>query len=229
MTQILLIRHARNDWVGKRLPGRTPGIHLSPDGRREAEQLAARLDGYPLDAIFSSPLERAVETAHYLAEPRGLEVEQMIELADVDTGDWTGLSIEDLRNDDRWRALLAAPTLVSLPGGESLWDAQTRAVSALEEIRHRHPGQVIAVVAHADIIKTLVAHYIGLPLDLFRRLRVSTASVTVLRLSGAGPRLLALNDTGNVPSPPGDPPAAPPRSADGHEGGHGAGHEGGHG
>ena len=201
MSVILLVRHAKNDWVGKRLPGHTPGIRLSEEGHQEARDLAARLDGYPLEAVYSSSLERALQTALYVAEPRGLAVIEEPRLKDVDTGDFTGREITEAAKDPLWISVQFAPSLARFPGGESISALQARAVSALEEIRTRHTKPVL-VVAHADVIKVLIAHYVGLPLDLFQRLEIDTASVSTLSFGKTGAHLHALNYTGGLPSLP---------------------------
>lgn len=202
MTHVLLVRHARNDWVGKRLPGRTPGILLSEEGHAESRALAERLNGYPLDAVYASSLERAVQTARYLAEPRALPVLEVPDLVDLDTGDFTGRDIEQASKDPLWRNVIMSPSIARFPGGEGMWDMQVRAVRAMERIRMAHEGRPVAVVAHADVIKSIVAHYIGLPFDLFQRLEVSTTSVSILSFGAHGARLLAMNLTGSVPQPP---------------------------
>jgi probable phosphomutase (TIGR03848 family) len=207
MAHLLLVRHARNDWVGKRLPGQTPGILLNDEGHAEARALAERLKDYPLDAVYSSSLERAMQTAGYLAEPRGLEVVAVAGLKDLDTGEFTGRDLAEAAKDPLWAVIKASPSIGRFPGGESLHDMQVRSVRAVEEIRLRHEGGAAAVVAHADVVKAVVAYYLGLPLDLFQRLDVATASVTVLSFGAFGARLQALNLTGAVPPPP-EPAAA---------------------
>lgn len=200
--QLLLIRHARNDWVGKRLAGWSPGVHLNEEGHREAAALAERLEGYPIDAVYSSPLERALETARYITEPRGLEPRLLEAVGEVGYGSWTGKALEDLRDEPLWVTAMHNPSGVRFPGGESICDVQSRVVSSLEALRAEHEQGVIAVVAHGDVVRIAVAHYLGLHVDLFQRLVVSTASLTVLRLTSHGPRVLVLNDTGSVPPPP---------------------------
>ncbi len=199
MDVLYLIRHATNDALKQGyLIGRTPGIHLNAEGRVQAEALADRLARVDLAAVYSSPMERAVETATPLAARHGLEVAIHPGLNEVDCGRWTGVPIEAARRRRWWRAILLHPSRSSLPGGESLWEVQVRMVQALEEIRALHPGEAVAVVSHADPIRAAIAHYIGLPLDLYRRLRVSPASITLLSLGEEIPRLLCLNDTSHL-------------------------------
>ncbi|RME36187.1 MAG: histidine phosphatase family protein, partial [Thermoflexia bacterium] len=180
-TTLLLIRHATNDLLTThRLGGRTPAVHLNDQGRAEAEALADRLARRNLAAVYSSPMERALETAQAVAARHGLEVHVHPGLHEVDCGQWSGLPLAQVRGNPRWLALETYPTLNPYPEGETIWQVQVRVVAALEEIRSAHPGQSVAVVSHADPIRAAVAHYIGLPLDLFRRLLISPASLTVL-------------------------------------------------
>jgi probable phosphoglycerate mutase len=211
MTQLLLVRHAHNDWVDSRLAGWTPGVLLNERGHQEARALAARLAGYRLDAVYSSPLERAQQTAAYLAEPLGLTVRSLDGVGEVRYGQWTGQALADLRQQPLWRTVQASPSLIRFPDGESLAEVQARAVASLEAVRASHPAGTVAVVSHGDVIKAAVAYYVGAHLDMFQRLVVATAALTVLRWTEHGPRLLLFNDTGTVPPPPtAEPGSAPP-------------------
>jgi probable phosphoglycerate mutase len=191
--KLLLIRHGLTDWTGKRLPGRTLGIHLNEVGRAQVHALAQRLASLPLGAIYASPLERALETAGPLAAAHGLDFRVNDGLGDVDCGEWAGRDLEDLRQEALWQVIQAPPSAARFPGGESLREARDRIVAALDGIRDAHQGQVVAVVSHADPIKLAVAHFVGVPLDLYHRLLVSPASVTALDLDSLGMRLICLN------------------------------------
>ncbi len=195
MTVFYLIRHAENDWIGKRLPGRRPGLHLNARGRAQAEALALALADVPFVAIYTSPLERARETAAPLARRHGLRLRSREALAEVDPGAWEGQLLSRVRRQMLWRVVQQAPSLVRFPGGESFLDVQGRVVGELENLRRLHPGETVACVSHADVIRVAVAFYLGLPLDLFHRLTVSPASITVLRVEDDGVRLVCLNDT----------------------------------
>ena len=197
---LLLIRHATNDWVGKRLAGWTPGVHLNDEGRAQAVALARRLAVIPLDAIYCSPLERTLETAEPLAAAHGLNIEIREALGESRIGDWTGRTLEELQKEDLWAVVQAYPGGVRFPGGESMHETQARMVAALDAIRGAHPGQTVAVVSHSDPIKLAVAYYAGLPLDLFQRLVISPASVTALAFSRFGPRLVCMNYVDALPS-----------------------------
>lgn len=201
MTTLLLVRHATNDWVGERLAGWTPGVHLNAAGQQQAHELAERLAHIPIKAIYSSPLERALETVAPLADRLRLPVEQDPDLGEVYYGQWTGMPLKAMRETDLWSLLMIAPSLARFPDGESLLEAQTRVIGALERLRRTHPDDTILAVSHADILKAAVAHYLGLHLDLFQRLVISPASVTVLRFAAPGhARLEHFNDTGVLPS-----------------------------
>ncbi len=213
MTQLLLIRHAHNDWLNNRLAGWTPGVGLNAEGHAAAAALAQRLRDYPIDALYSSPLQRARETAAYLAAPRGLTVQDVPSLGEVDCGEWTGRRLEDLQADPLWARLRAYPSGTPLPCGESIAAVQRRSVAAVEAIAAERPDDVVAIVSHADVIKTIVVHYVGIPIDLYRRLVIDPASLSVLRLTAEGPQLLLLNDTGAIPHPPA-PTSRPPAAAD---------------
>jgi len=197
---LLLIRHAQNDWVGERLAGWTPGVHLNEVGRAQAAALAQQLAEVPLAAIYSSPLERTLETAQPLAETRDLTVEVREGLGEARYGDWTGRSLEELQKEELWPVVQVYPGGARFPGGESMREVQARIVAEIDAIRDAHAGQTLAVISHSDPIKMAVAHYAGLPLDLFQRLTVAPASVTAFAFTKFGPRLLCLNHTGSLPS-----------------------------
>ena len=199
MTRLLLIRHGTNDYQESDiLAGWTPGVHLNREGRAQAESLAQRLSPVEVEAIYASPLERTLETAEIVAAPHGLPVAVREGLGEVRFGRWAGQSLERLRRRRLWRAMQIAPSTARFPGGESPREMQARVVAELEELRASHPRQTVVVVSHADTIKAAVAFYIGLPLDLFQRLVVSPASLTVLELGSPVPHLACLNDTGHL-------------------------------
>jgi probable phosphoglycerate mutase len=212
MTDVLLIRHATNDWVGDRLAGWTPGVHLNEQGRGQAAALARRLAPWPIQAIYSSPLERAVETAQAVAAGRNLDIVIEAGIGESHYGDWTGQSIKELVKTPEWLQVQFTPSLACFPNGEAMGDMQTRAVAVVERLRRQHLNGVVAIFSHADVIKAVAAYYAGVPFDLFQRLMIDTASVTWLHFTPHGPRLMRLNDTGALepPEPPAshDPPAS---------------------
>ena len=195
MPIVLLIRHGENDHVKKgRIAGRTPGVHLNESGRLQAQALADRLKDAPIKAIYSSPLERAMETATPLAQALDLEVIPRPGLIETDIGDWAGKTVKSLSRLKIWRAVQFTPSRVNFPGGEAFRDSQFRICQELEVLAAQHdPKDLIACFSHADPIKMAVAYYLGMPLDTFQRLMVSTCSITALMIGEHGCRLLNLN------------------------------------
>jgi probable phosphoglycerate mutase len=193
VTTFLLIRHATCDPVGKRLAGRAPGVSLNAEGREQATRLATWLAAVRVDAVYASPLERAQETAAYLAEPRGLPVHGDAAFTDIDFGEWTGRAIDTLADDAHWRRFNEFRSVTRPPGGELMLEAQARAVAGLDALALRHAGHTVVVVSHADVLRTVVGHFAGAPLDLFLRLEISPASVTTLVLHDWGAQLRAVN------------------------------------
>jgi probable phosphomutase (TIGR03848 family) len=195
MRLLLLLRHAVTEHTGARLSGWMPGLHLTEAGREQAEALARRLEAVPLDAVYASPLERCQETAAAVAGARGLKVETLEDVGEVRYGDWTGRAIKELGKEPLWKVVQATPSAARFPEGESLFEMQARAVLAVEGLREAHPSQTVAVCSHADVIKALVCHYLGMHLDLVQRVAVGPASVTAIAF-GPVPSLVRLNDTG---------------------------------
>ena len=198
MTTLLLIRHGRTATAGRRLTGWTPGVHLTAEGRRQAEGLVERLRGVRIDAIASSPLERCRETAAPLERDRGLRASVRKDLGELHLGDWTGRSIASLARSKAWSRVQFLPSRMRFPGGESFAEAQARAMGALEEIAADHPRGRVAVVSHADLIRLVLAQLLGVHLDLFQRIVVDTASVSVVTLGEGMPMIAKVNDTGDL-------------------------------
>ena len=194
MPTLLLIRHGENDYLKKnKSPGRLPGIHLNTRGRQQAAELAQTLSSLPIKALYSSPLERAVETAEPLSQSLGLEIQLRPDLTDTDVGAWEGRSWKVLGRTRLWKVIQETPSQFQFPGGETFVQTQLRIVRTLDAIARAHTEELIAVVFHADPIKMAVAHYLGLPLDNFQQLTAHTGSVTILKMDGSFVKLLALN------------------------------------
>ena len=195
MPLLLLIRHGENDYSKKgRLAGRLPGVHLNKRGQKQAEELAEALAEVPLKAVYSSPLERAMETAEPIAKARKLHVIREPGLIEANVGQWEGKSVRRLALSKYWRIVQRAPSRAGHPGGETFLQTQTRIVSTLDAICAKYkPRDIIACVFHSDPIKLAIAHYIGLPLDHFQRLGCDTGSVTALVIHESGAYLMKLN------------------------------------
>ncbi len=199
VTCVLLIRHGENEYVAQgKLAGRTPGVLLNERGRQQAAALAYRLADVKLDAVYSSPLERCMETAQAVADAKHLPVCSDAGLLEVDYGEWQGGILKELGASPIWKRMQANPSRFCFPQGETLRTMQNRLVDAIEEIRARNPNQTVAVFCHADPIKSVLAYYLGLPLDLFGRIGIDTASVSTLALREAGCMVVGMNDTGRI-------------------------------
>src|SRR5262245_1046881 len=214
-TVVLLVRHGTTETTGKELPGRAPGLHLSDHGRRQAEDVAARIGAIaqpPADdrprngqrpkpprvaAVYASPLERTRETAAPIAGALGLEVVPDEGLLELDTGEWTGIELKAAMKRKEWATIQRYPSGFAFPGGESFLAMQTRMVSTLDRLRAAHPGETIVAVSHADPIRAAVAHAMGTHLDLFQRIVVSPCSLTAIASSDGGPIVLKVNETGS--------------------------------
>ena len=196
MPLLLLIRHGENDYVKTRkMAGRLLGVHLNEKGKKQAEMLAEALKDVPLKAIYSSPLERAVETAQPIAKMHRLKLIEDPDLMDTDVGKWQGRSWRVLGLTKVWRIVQNAPSRFRFPDGESFPEAQTRCVNALERIikKHDKPKDIVAVVFHADPIKLVICHFLGMPLDHFQRLGCDTGSLTAINTGEARAALTKLN------------------------------------
>ena len=187
MTTLLLIRHGENNMVGKRLAGRLPNVHLNDNGRRQAEEVARALCKAPIKAIYSSPLERAVETAQPLAQALNLEIQPAPGLIEVGFGDWTGKTLKQLSRLKLWKVVQEKPSEMRFPNGESFREAQQRAVAQVECMAGAHDEKdMLACFSHGDIIRLLSAHFLAIPLDEFQRVGADPASITVVHFGKKG-------------------------------------------
>ncbi len=200
MTQLLLIRHAVNDYVKTgRLAGWTPGVHLNEEGQRQAEALGRRLADAPIRHLYSSPLERTMETAEAIRQHHPhLTIQTHDGIGEVRYGDWEGLGIAELSRRKLWQVVQEYPSRAVFPGGEAMRDVQMRMVSALESLAAAHPGDLVAVVSHADLIKMALAHFLGMHLDAFQRIIVAPASISTLSLGFGRPYVVSVNDVAHV-------------------------------
>lgn len=184
-TRILLIRHAEYDLLDRGiLAGRMSGWGLNERGRAQSKALGKALAGRTLAAVVASPLERARETACSIAAPHRLEVQIEPGLDEVDFGQWSGRGIAELHHDPAWRAFNRFRGVAAPPAGETMLAVQARALTVLVELRDRFPNAEVAAVSHADVIKAVLAHALGMPLDLFQRLVIGPASRSILVLGG---------------------------------------------
>jgi probable phosphomutase (TIGR03848 family) len=195
MPTILLIRHGENEYVAKgRLAGRLPGVHLNANGLQQAEAVAQALKNAPIKAIYSSPLDRCIETAQPLAEALKMDVIPRTGLLEVDFGDWQDKTLKQLRRRKLWKVVQDNPARMKFPGGETFGDAQMRIAQEMEALSKLHASkEMIACFSHSDIIRLAVAYYIGTPLDLFQRISISPASISTFHLGKMGVRVINVN------------------------------------
>lgn len=173
-----------------------PNIHLNDKGRAQVEALATRLSGVKLKAIYSSPLERAMETAEAVARHQNhLEVQIEERVGEVRYGSWTGKYLKQLARTRLWQLVQHSPSMAQFPDGESLREVQDRAVSAMEYIIRLNPKGPVAIVSHGDVIKIVIAFYGGLHLDNFQRFAVDTSSISIVNVAEVGATIARLNDT----------------------------------
>ena len=195
---LFLVRHGQTTFnVEGRLPGQMEGVALTDEGRRQAYRAAVSLSGVPLSAVVSSPLERALDTAKAIAKGGGLDVHLEPDLMDTDVGRWTGMKIDDVKKSDpAWAAFIEHPDQPP-EGVESLAQVQARAVAVVERILANPAlGTCVAVVAHADIVKVILAHYMRIHLDTtLRHMYIGNASISALAFHDdeKAPTTLAIN------------------------------------
>ena len=204
MTGLHLVRHGTHGRLDRVLCGRMEGVGLSDEGRAQARRVAALIPE-AVDVVYTSPLQRARETAAPLAEALGAPLVEASGLIEIDFGNWTGMSFDELHADPRWAAWNERRSLTRPPNGESLGEAQVRAARAVQEIAAAHPDGAVAAVCHSDVIKALVCWWLGIGLDLHHRLEISPASVTTVVTGDWGAKVLRVNalplDVSAVPAP----------------------------
>jgi len=212
---VLLVRHGRTAAnAGGVLAGWTPGVGLDDTGRAQATALGARLAELPVAAVVSSPLQRCLETSAEIVAvpgPGGVDRPAPVvddRLGECRYGDWTGKALKDLAQDPLWRVVQAHPSAVTFPGegGEAMLTMQQRAVTAVREHDARvaagHGDDAVWVaVSHGDVIKAVLADALGMHLDVFQRIVVEPASVSVVRYTALRPFVLRMNDTGGDVAP----------------------------
>jgi len=192
--ELILVRHGETSWNREERVQGISDIELNEQGRKQAVKLAEALKGRPIEAIFSSPLVRALETARIINRYHGLHIQVREELREMDQGIFEGLSFRELMAKEgaflsRW---VKDPASVTMPGGESLADVQKRAWPVMEEIIRE--GCSSLVVSHSFTISTILCKIAGLDLSRFRRVSVSPASLTVVRITDSGGEIEILND-----------------------------------
>ncbi len=234
MATVILIRHGRTTAnASGTLAGRLPGVKLDDTGAAQAVRAGERLGAVPLAAVVSSPLERCRQTAKAVlaAQPAPLRLATDRGLTECDYGEWQGRPLKELAREKLWTTVQTQPSAAAFPGGESMAAMQARAVSAVRRhdaaIESEHgPGAVWAALSHGDVIKSILADALGMHLDLFQRLHVDPASISIIRYTATRPFVLATNTHGGdlawlapTPRKSGTRRRRTPRSADAAVGG----------
>ena len=196
MTVFHLLRHGEHNVQGKICAGRMSGVVLSERGIAEAGAAARRLVGAGIAAIYASPLERTRQTAEIVARELSAPVTIRDDLAELDFGEWTGLTFDEVRKDPRWPEWTTHRSLSCIPGGETMRDVQRRVIEAVMEMRAEHPDDHIAVVSHGDVIRAALVFALGMPLDFYGRIEVATGSLSTVRIDANGIRVIAINQRG---------------------------------
>lgn len=173
-------------------------MSLNAEGRAQAERLAQRFVGRDIAAVYTSPMDRARETATAIANAVDRTPIAMIGLNEIDFGEWTGCTFDELKQLDHWKRFNDHRSTTRIPGGEMMLEAQARAVAAVEELRVNHPEATVVAVSHSDMIKAVLAHYAGIALDNLMRIEIDPASVSTLSLTAWGDSVVRLNDVGEL-------------------------------
>lgn len=203
MTTVLLIRHGRSvaNTAGV-LAGRGEGVELDDTGRDQATDVARRLAGIDLAAAVTSPILRCQQTTELaLAEHPDAARHTEDRLTECDYGDWTGSKLSDLATEDLWKVVQRTPSAATFPGGESMPAMSARAAAAIRgwdaRIGEEHgPTAAWVAVSHGDVIKAILADALGLHLDLFQRIVVDPASVSMINFTAGRASVITMNSTG---------------------------------
>lgn len=193
MSQFYLIRHGDHDWLKKGIAGRIGGVRLNAFGQAQSRELAQRLADVRFEKIFTSPLERAIETAEPLARAKSIQPIVVPEITELDFGEWNGCLTETLNADPRWAQWNRHRSVLRMPGGELMSEVQARVVGFIERAHLESPHGIFALFSHGDSIRSALCYWLGVPLDLLPRFQIDTASVSILSLDERGPMVLAVN------------------------------------
>jgi broad specificity phosphatase PhoE len=201
VTVFYLLRHGEHVLRGRVLAGRMPGVGLSARGRAEIAAVADRLAGEEIEALYSSPLQRARETAEILSERLELPIQYREDVLELDFGEWTGLTFDEVRADQRWQAWSNCRSIATVPSGESMREVQERTVKAVLDLHRTHRDATVVVVSHGDVIRAALLFALGMPLDLYSRIEVGLASINTIHIDDSGIRVLAINEPPRLPPP----------------------------
>jgi broad specificity phosphatase PhoE len=202
MTVFHLVRHGEHVLAGRVLAGRTPGVGLSERGRAEIAAVAERLAAEDIAALYSSPLQRTKETAEILSARLDLSVGYREDMIELDFGEWTGLTFDQVRADERWELWRGCRSIAAVPGGESMRQVQDRAVGALLDLHRAYRDGTVVIVSHGDVIRAALLFALGMPIDSYSRFEIGLASLSTIRIDGSGIRVSVLNERPRLEAPP---------------------------
>ncbi|MCJ7515919.1 MAG: histidine phosphatase family protein [Dehalococcoidia bacterium] len=197
MTRVIIVRHGRTDWNRvERFRGRAD-IGLDEMGMKQAEAAAERIRKWPISAIYSSPLRRAMATAEIIAAPFELNVQPMSGIIDIDYGAWQGLSTEQVvaRDDNLYSQWIESPHEVKFPGGESFAEVRERTASAVDDLIQQHPKETFVLVSHKVICQILILSLLGLDSSHFWQITQDVCAMNLFEVRGGIPSVLFFNDT----------------------------------
>ena len=177
-TNFVFIRHGAHDYLGRAIAGRLPGVHLNELGRKQAEHLAEKLSLLPVDAVYSGPLERVRETAEPVCRQFNLPHQIADEFTEIGVGEWQDRAFTELSQLPLWKQINSFRSSTQFPGGELMLEVQVRALRKLNELRGKH--RFVVIVTHGDVIRAVMAHFLGMHLDLFLRIEIDPASLSLL-------------------------------------------------
>lgn len=190
-TTVLFVRHGHHGLMDKVLVGRMRDVPLSPEGIEEAHSVALRLSKQGISRVHTSPRQRALETATIIARAARVPLEIAFALDEIDAGAWTGMSFDDLSTDGAWNFWNMLRSVARPPEGESMREVQDRVLRYLAKVHTTHPGERIALVTHAEVIRTAVLACQGRSLDAYAEVAIPSAGVLEVTLSDEGAQLVA--------------------------------------
>ena len=199
-TTVYLVRHGQITSNATGFYSGWSDEDLSDLGYMQASRLASRMAGLAIGSVYTSPLRRAYSTAKILAEPHSLEVKALDDFIEIQLGDWQGQHEDEIRKrwPELWKESQTDPSEISIPNGESFRQVAVRAVGAFEKVLAASRGGQTVIVTHDVVIRTLVAHVLGVPNSIYRRLEIGNASLSVVRVTDVNSQLVALNDTSHL-------------------------------
>ncbi len=193
MTIYYFVRHGSTNDSGKRITGYIPGVELNNEGRQQARRIAEYFASITLTAIYSSPLERAIETAEQVGYKKSITIQPISFLKEINFGCYQGRG-EDLRGDTLWETFLTKPAKTRFPEGESVAEAQLRVIEGLTELSRKHPeNDEVLCVAHCEILRLAIAYALRMPVDEYMRITIDTGSISRIRYTETEQRVEFLN------------------------------------